>query len=71
MQLEDAQLKLKRAEQLAADQLLAQQDVDTARSTTRVAETSLTGAKAQLTQADAALTQAQGQPVAHGHHVAD
>src|SRR6185436_12522726 len=59
VQLEDAQLKSKRAEQLAADQLLAQQDVDTARSTTRVAETSLTSAKAQLTQAEAALTQAQ------------
>jgi HlyD family secretion protein len=59
VQLEDAQLKLKRAEQLAAAQLLAQQDVDTARSTARVAETSLTGARAQLTQAEAALTQAQ------------
>jgi HlyD family secretion protein len=59
VQLEDAQLKLKRAEQLAAAQLLAQQDVDTARSTARVAETSVTGAKAQLTQAEAALTQAQ------------
>ena len=59
VQLEDAQLKLKRAEQLAADELLAQQDVDTARSTARVAETSLTGAKAQLTQSEAALTQAK------------
>ncbi len=59
VQLEDAELKLKRAEQLAADQLLAQQDVDTARSTMRVAKTSVTGAKAQLTQAEAALTQAQ------------
>ena len=59
VQVEDAQLKLKRAEQLAADQLLPQQDVDTARSTYRIAETSLTGAKAQLTQADAALTQAK------------
>lgn len=59
VQVEDAQLKLKRAEQLAADQLLPQQDVDTARSTARVAGTSLTGAKAQLTQAEAALTQAK------------
>lgn len=59
VQYEDAALKLKRAEQLAAEQLLAQQDVDTARSTARVAETGLTGAKAQLTQAEAALTQAQ------------
>ena len=59
VQLEDAQVKLKRAEQLAAEQLLAQQDVDTARSTARIAQTALTGAKAQFTQAQAALTQAQ------------
>ncbi len=59
VQLEDAQLKSKRAEQLGADQLLAQQDVDTARSTTRVAQASLTSAKAQLSQAEAALTQAK------------
>jgi HlyD family secretion protein len=59
VQLEDALLKQKRAEQLAADQLLAQQDVDTARSTARVAATALTGARAQLTQAQAALTQAK------------
>jgi HlyD family secretion protein len=58
VQYEDALLKLKRAEQLAAEQLIAQQDVDTARSTARVAQSSLTGAKAQLTQAQAALTQA-------------
>ncbi|MGE0862947.1 MAG: efflux RND transporter periplasmic adaptor subunit [Vicinamibacterales bacterium] len=59
VQLEDAQLKLKRAEQLAAEQLLAQQDVDTARSAARVAEAGLVGAKAQLSQAEAALTQAK------------
>jgi len=59
VQYEDALLKLKRAEQLAEAQLLAQQDVDTARSTARVAETSVTGARAQLTQAEAALTQAK------------
>lgn len=58
VQYEDAALKLKRAEQLAAEQLLAQQEVDTARSTARVAETAVTSAKAQLTQAQAALTQA-------------
>jgi HlyD family secretion protein len=58
VQYEDAALKLKRAEQLAAEQLLAQQEVDTARSTARVAATGLTGAKAQLNQARAALTQA-------------
>jgi HlyD family secretion protein len=59
VQLEDAQLKLQRAEQLAAAQLLAKQDVDTARSTARVAATAVTGAKAQLAQAQAQLTQAQ------------
>lgn len=59
VQLEDAQLRLKRAEQLAAEQLLAQQDVDTARSAARVAEAGLVGAKAQLSQAEAALTQAR------------
>ena len=59
VQLEDAQLKLKRAEQLSAEQLLAQQDVDTARSAARVAAAALTGAKAQLSQAEAALTQAR------------
>jgi len=59
VQLEDAQLKLRRAEQLAAEQLLAQQDVDTARSAARVAEAGLVGAKAQLSQAEAALTQAR------------
>jgi HlyD family secretion protein len=58
VQHEDALLKLKRAEQLAADQLLPRQDVDTARSTARVAETAVTGARAQLAQAQAALTQA-------------
>ena len=58
VQYEDAQLKLKRAEQLAAEELLPRQDVDTARSTARVAETSVTGARAQLTQARAALSQA-------------
>jgi len=58
VQYEDAALKLKRAEQLAAEQLLAQQEVDTARSTARVAQTGLTGARAQLNQAQAALTQA-------------
>ena len=59
VQYEDAALKLKRAEQLAAEQLLAAQEVDTARSTARVAQTSLTGARAQLSQAEAALTQAK------------
>ena len=58
VQYEDAALKLKRAEQLAAEQLLAQQEVDTARSAARVAQAALNGARAQLNQAQAALTQA-------------
>jgi len=59
VQHEDALLKLKRADQLAESQLLAQQDVDTAKSAARVAEAALSGARAQLTQAEAALNQAQ------------
>jgi HlyD family secretion protein len=59
IQYEDAQLKLKRAEQLAESQLIPQQDVDTAKSTSRVAEAALGGSKAQLTQAQASLDQAQ------------
>lgn len=58
VQYEDAALKLKRAEQLAAEQLLAQQEVDTARSSARVAQAVLNGARAQLNQAQAALRQA-------------
>jgi HlyD family secretion protein len=58
VQYEDAALKLKRAEQLAAEQLLAQQEVDTARSTARVAQAALNGARAQLNQSQAAVTQA-------------
>lgn len=57
VQQDDAGVKLRRAEQLAARQLIAAQEVDTARSDARVAEVSVRAAKAQLDQAQAALTQ--------------
>lgn len=59
VQQDDAQVKLRRAEQLAERQLIAAQEVDTARSDGRVAEVSVRAAKAQLDQAQAALTQAR------------
>jgi HlyD family secretion protein len=59
VQLDDAQVKLGRAEQLAARQLIAQQDVDTARSNARVAAVTVKSAQAQLDQAQAALDQAR------------
>ncbi|MEZ5287360.1 MAG: efflux RND transporter periplasmic adaptor subunit [Vicinamibacterales bacterium] len=59
VQLDDANVKLTRAEQLAARQLIAAQEVDTARSDARVAEVSAKAAQAQLDQAEAALEQAR------------
>lgn len=59
VQLEDAQVKLGRAEQLAERQLIPRQDVDTARSDARVAAVSVKAAQAQLDQAQAALDQAR------------
>lgn len=59
VQLEDANLKLRRAEELAVRQLIAAQEVDTARSNARVAEVSVKAAKAQLNQAQASLDQAR------------
>lgn len=59
VQLEDARLKLSRAEQLAARQLIAAQEVDSGRSDARVAEVTLRSAQAQLDQAQAALEQAR------------
>ncbi|MCC7126686.1 MAG: efflux RND transporter periplasmic adaptor subunit [Acidobacteria bacterium] len=57
--LDDARVKLTRAEQLAGRQLIAMQEVDTARSNARVAEVTVSAAKAQLDQAEAALQQAR------------
>ena len=59
VQFEDSKVKLGRAEQLATRQLIAAQEVDTARSDTRVAEVSVKSAAAQLSQAQAALEQAR------------
>lgn len=59
VQLDDARIKLSRAEQLAARQLIAAQEVDTARSDARVAEVTVAAARAQLDQAQAALEQAR------------
>jgi HlyD family secretion protein len=56
---EDAGIKLARAEQLAARQLIPAQDVDTARSDARVAAVNVSAAQAQLQQAEAALEQAR------------
>ena len=56
---EDADIKLSRAEQLAARQLVPAQDVDTARSDARVAAVNVSSAQAQLQQAEAALEQAR------------
>ena len=58
VQRDDAQVKLGRAEQLAARQLLPAQDVDTARLNARVAEVTVKAAQAQLDQAQASLDQA-------------
>jgi len=59
VQHEDARIKLGRAEELAARQLIAAQEVDTARSNARVAEVGAKAAAAQLSQAQAALEQAR------------
>ena len=59
VQFDDSKVKLGRSEQLATRQLIAAQEVDTARSDTRVAEVSVKSAAAQLSQAQAALEQAR------------
>lgn len=59
VQAEDAQVKLSRAEQLAARRLIAAQEVDTARSDAKVAAVTVSASQAQLDQAQAALEQAR------------
>ena len=59
VQVEDAQIKLKRARELSARQLLAASDLDTAESTARQAEAALKSAEAQIVQARASLNQTQ------------
>ena len=57
--LEDAQTRLRRAQTLADQGLIARADLDTAQSAARQAEASLQGAQAQIVQARAALNQNQ------------
>ncbi|MGE0811808.1 MAG: efflux RND transporter periplasmic adaptor subunit [Vicinamibacterales bacterium] len=59
VQRDDALVKLGRAEQLSARQLIPAQEVDTARSDAKVAEVGVTSAQAQLDQAQASLDQAR------------
>ena len=55
--LEDAQLKLKRAQTLFDQGLVARADLDSAQAAARQAEASLQGSQAQIVQARAALNQ--------------
>jgi HlyD family secretion protein len=57
--LEDAQTKLRRAQTLADQGLIAKADLDSAQSAARQAQASLQGSQAQITQARAALNQNQ------------
>jgi HlyD family secretion protein len=57
--LEDAQTRLRRAQTLSDQGLIARADLDTAQSAARQAEASLQGAQAQIVQARASLNQNQ------------
>jgi HlyD family secretion protein len=59
VQAEDAQVKLGRARDLAAKELIAKSDLDAAVSTANAADASVKSAEAQLVQAQASLNQAQ------------
>ena len=59
VQAADAQVKLRRARDLFAQQLLPASDLETADSTARVAASSVKSAEAQVVQAQASLNQAQ------------
>jgi HlyD family secretion protein len=59
VQAEDAQVKLQRARDLAARQLIARSDLDAAESTARAAEAAVKSAEAQLVQGKASLNQAE------------
>jgi HlyD family secretion protein len=59
VQADDAQVKLRRARELAAQQLIAQSDLDAAVSTANAAGAAVKSAEAQLVQAQASLNQAQ------------
>jgi HlyD family secretion protein len=57
--VEDTQVKLKRARELAAQQLISQADLDTAEAASRQAQAAVKSAEAQVKQAQAALNQSQ------------
>ena len=57
--LADADTKLRRAEALSRDQLIADADLDTARSTRDAAQASVVSAQAQVVQGKASLDQAR------------
>jgi HlyD family secretion protein len=57
VEVEDTKLKLARARRLAAQQLIAAMDLETAESNARAAEASRKGAAAQVAQARASLNQ--------------
>lgn len=59
VQAQDADVKLRRARELAAQQLIARSDLDTADSTASAAQAAIKSADAQVAQAAASLTQAQ------------
>jgi HlyD family secretion protein len=59
VQVEDVQIKLKRARELSARQLLPASDLDTAESNARQAEAALKSAEAQIVQSRASLNQSQ------------
>jgi HlyD family secretion protein len=59
VQAADADVKLRRARELSAQQLIAKSDLDTADSTAAAAGAAVKSAEAQLVQAQASLNQAQ------------
>jgi HlyD family secretion protein len=59
VQVEDTQIKLKRAQELSAQQLIPATDLETAQAAARQAEASLKAAQAQLVQGRASLRNAE------------
>jgi len=59
VEVQDAAAKLRRAEELNSQQLIAQSDLDAARTTARQAEAAVKSAQAQVAQARAAVNQAR------------
>jgi HlyD family secretion protein len=57
--VEDTQAKLKRAQELWAEQLISRADLDTAEAAARQAQAAVKSAQAQVTQAQAVLNQNQ------------